>query len=338
MANYSAKRGETDLEGRVPYKMHVADDGSVYFRWIYVGEKRSTEPFFEQTIATCLSLPQNSDRPMPLTTAEVLIEQASRADATTVPVFIYHVSRCGSTLMGQMLVRDPRVIVLSEVPLLDSILRLSPDAKTDQNLPVKELFDAVITLLTRARSGRETHVFAKTDSWHVLFDRQLREWYPEVPFILLYRSPAEVIASHNRLPGMHAVPGLLPAGWFDLEQNDVTAMGRGEYLAHVLRAYYLRYISMLRTDNYVVPISYHDGPAVMLNTASRICGMQFSPEVMQFMLERSAFHSKNSAIPFTGDEVPQALISPGDNVQRAFEELKICHANYSYGKGLQRAR
>src|SRR6187551_105479 len=111
-----------ELSGRIPYKMTFNENGELLFRWIYVGQKRFEESFFSETILNCLSLPQNTE--MPYTTAETLIEKAKSVDGVEPSAFVFHVSRCGSTLLTQMLCIDERFVVLSEASLLDDVLRL----------------------------------------------------------------------------------------------------------------------------------------------------------------------------------------------------------------------
>src|SRR5690606_34626620 len=116
--------------------------------------------------------------------------------------FIFHVSRCGSTLLSQLLDLDEANIVLSEVPLLDQLLRLPETFPGISRAQQETALQATIRLLGQKRTGHEKQLFIKLDSWHVFFAATLRKQYPSVPFILLYRAPDEVFESHRRHRGM----------------------------------------------------------------------------------------------------------------------------------------
>src|ERR1700761_789689 len=72
-----------------------------FVEWIYTGSRRFTEPFFERTVRACLEHPFT-----------VAFRQESRLDdwdagelgagSMRPSGFIFHMSRCGSTLTAQM--------------------------------------------------------------------------------------------------------------------------------------------------------------------------------------------------------------------------------------------
>jgi hypothetical protein len=172
-------------------------------------------------------------------------------DAGTVPptVFIFHVSRCGSTLAAQLLSLNEENIVLSEVPFIDEVLRwrnLLPNADEAGTL---QLLQASIASYAQKRSGKEKRLIVKADSWHVLFYKQLRKLYPQTPFILLYRKPDEVIKSHQKLRGMQAVQGVIEPQLFGFDAEAINLVGLDEYMALVLEKYYTAFLE----------ISEHDG-------------------------------------------------------------------------------
>jgi hypothetical protein len=293
-------REEDLLNGWLPYRI-IIDNGKVKFRWFYAGTQPFTEPFFEESIAACLSLPQNGHGAFPVTSAETMLEVAQRADAVSPAGFIYHISRCGSTLLSQMLVCDPETIVLSEVPLLDELLRLRFRTEAKSYPPVEAMFKAVMKLLGRKRSGTERRMFVKTDSWHVLFYEELRQWYPDAAALLMFRSPAEVAASHSRSPAMHAVPGLIEAQLFGLDAEEVLHMQREEYLEHVLCCYLRKYMEILQRGDDAAALDYHSGAWTMMQTLFAHCGFHPSGETVHAMKQRTQFHSKKTESMFAGD-------------------------------------
>jgi hypothetical protein len=122
-----------------------------------------------------------------------IVRQARQYDQTkntkvhslTQSGFIYHESRCGSTLAANMLTAaDPSAHrVYSEPNVLLQALK-SENA---------ELVDDVLYMLGRSSDTKEKRVFYKLRSIVV---RRIQYMPPQVPWIFLYRDSEEVMASH----------------------------------------------------------------------------------------------------------------------------------------------
>lgn len=288
------------LNDWLPYRL-IVQDGVVKFRWFYAGTKKFTEPFFEESISSCLSLPENRSGSFPITSAEMLIQLADQLHPVVPTAFIYHISRCGSTLLSQMLACDEQNTVLSEVPLLDDVLRLRFRKDVLVHLPTEKLYRAILALIGQTRTTTQQRLFIKTDSWHVLFYDDLREWFPDSLALLLFRSPSEVAASHSRTPAMHAVPGLIEPELFELGAEKVLHMNREEYLEHVLCCYFRKYIGILESDGNAAALNYHSGAWQMMERLFLQCGFLPAPEIAEAMKQRTKFHSKKNENVFTGD-------------------------------------
>ena len=78
--------------------------------WGCLGKERFTDPLFEQTIDVCLRHPFNLlfRHQTPI---ELLGEVAATFPMVPPSGFIFHLSRCGSTLVSQMLAALPQNIV-----------------------------------------------------------------------------------------------------------------------------------------------------------------------------------------------------------------------------------
>src|SRR5438270_2216883 len=198
----------------IPWKI-VEEQDAILVRWLYLGEKKFTEPFFTDSIQHCTVFEQNRF-PNQLFSSLSQMQQCSReVEAIKPNAFIFHVSRCGSTLLSQFLSIDPQNIVLSEVPLLDELLRLPYHKRQKTSLENSDdYFHAALQLHGRPRSILEKNLFVKTDSWHLMFHQRIRRLYPQTPFLVLYRSPLEVIRSQKKLRGMQSVPGTIEAEVF----------------------------------------------------------------------------------------------------------------------------
>src|SRR5258705_13622399 len=103
------------IKNWIPYRL-FEEGGENYCRWLYLGDEKITEPFFEETIGKCRVLPENSRwLTRCVSSLEVLPEWAQQVETISPTAFIFHISRCGSTLVSQLLGLQPVNIVLSEV-------------------------------------------------------------------------------------------------------------------------------------------------------------------------------------------------------------------------------
>ena len=135
--------------------------------WSRLGVQRFDDPFFTQTVTAALQEPLA--RLLQRTTSlDELVAAAEREPAVEPAGFIFHVSRCGSTLVAQMFARLPRIISISEARPLMTVSddpRLSHDDRA-------RVFRALIRLCSRKVTGGEiASVFKfglRDDPWEQL--------------------------------------------------------------------------------------------------------------------------------------------------------------------------
>jgi hypothetical protein len=286
----------------VPYRLVVDEAGRPGFRWLDVGTQRFTQPFFEETIGRCLSAQRNPAAARPIAGADELLSAAAKCDAVEPSAFVLHVSRCGSTLLSQLMAVDERWIVLSEVPVLDEILRLpfKPNA-TCSTLEADELFRAAVRLLGSRRNDEE-HLLIKADSWHVMFFDRIRRCYPHVPVLLLYRDPSEVLRSQQARTGMHGVPNLIEPGIFGFNREEIAALHPTAYLNRVLERYFEQYLNILSDDHNTRAINYAWGVRDMVGIFARHAGIELRDGVIAAMKLRMERHSKYPDVAYAGDD------------------------------------
>jgi len=280
-------------------------------RWLDTETLPFTDPFFHETLNKCHYLPVNSRRYQCVGSIPSLIEWADALPAVPPSAFIFHVSRCGSTLASQLLALDPDHIVLSEVPFIDDLLRLPYKNAAGPALPpLEQSVKAAIGFYGQQRTGRERRLFIKTDSWHISFYRQLREWYPGVPFILLYRSPDEVLYSQRRKRGMHAVPGVIEPAVLGLEEMPPLPTGPDNpagpdnpeapdhptfldgHMTKVLERYLARFLEIARTDRHALLVNYNEGIPSIVEKIAILTNTELSGTVREQMELRSRYHAK----------------------------------------------
>jgi hypothetical protein len=320
------------LSDWIPYKLSV-DDGQLTVRWLYVGDNRFTEPFFDETIIRCKSYPYNTTRWHAVSTVAGLIDAAERRLPVEPTAFIFHVSRCGSTLLSQLLAIPDQHIVLSEVPLIDELLRLpySPLANSLSTADREAALRAVIGWLGTKRTGNETQLFIKMDSWNLFFHETIRRLYPTVPFILLYRSPDDVVRSHQKRRGMQAVPGLIQPELFGFDPTMATSPDLDGYTAAVLDRYLQTMLTIAHTDTRAWLLNYQANGAAMLDQLLDFLSIDVDPTDKISIMQRSRYHAKYPNQPFDETRPQQPVPAYLESAMNRYRQLDaVRQASYSF--------
>jgi hypothetical protein len=131
---------------------------------------------------------------------------------------IFHVARCGSTLVSQLLKLQPGLAVYSEPPAINELL-VPPHAASRARL-VGSL-RAIGSQFSRHAGGPYV---LKLSSWNTLFCDVMAEAFPQSPWALCLRDPLEVCVSLLARP-----PGWLrdPAGPFRAYLGATAAQANG---------------------------------------------------------------------------------------------------------------
>lgn len=303
----------------VPYKL-LAEQEQTLCRWLYVGDKPFHEPFFDDTIARCRS--GMSFRPHSVSNISLLKDWASALPAIEPTAIIFHISRCGSTLVSQLLGINPDHIVLSEVPFLDEVLRAPYKAHAYPAFEQMPALEGAIRFYGQKRTGNESRLFIKTDSWHVLFYKTIRRLYPHAPFILLYREPYEVIHSHRKKAGMQAVPGVIEPAIFGFETPLTTDMDA--YMTNVIEKYLSVFIEIAENDPRALPVSYNEGMMHVMEKIADFIDLPLSREEYLQMQARCSYHAKFPDQVFTTDPVPAMTPAWLQKCQELYNRLFAC--------------
>ena len=202
--------------------------------WADLSAERFVEPFFDQTVARWASSPRA--RPLVRTGLEALVALDSEPSLEPAGM-IFHLSRCGSTLVSRLLGALPGVVVLAEPSPLNALLGLDPD-RVDEAALVR-MVRLLVRALGRRRHGDERQLVLKCTSWNIRRRAILAAAFPETPWIWVQRDPARVLASLLATPpgwlGLQATPPRA-AGLFGLDPAAVPAMTRAEFAARALGA------------------------------------------------------------------------------------------------------
>ncbi|HEX6289774.1 MAG TPA: hypothetical protein VFZ66_11315 [Herpetosiphonaceae bacterium] len=266
--------------------------------WCYLGARRLTEPFFDQSIDACLRHPFNVlfRHQTPL---DALGELLARSPGLPPTGFIFHMSRCGSTLVAQMLAALPQHIVIAEAGPIDGVLRANLHDPTISDQQRIAWLRWIVGAYGRRRSAEERRYFIKFDSWHALDLPLIRRAFPTVPWIFVYRDPIEVLVSHARMPGSQMVPGLVDPRVFGLDLETAVQMPQIEYRSRVLASICRAAVEMPRDQRLVIP--YRRLPDAVWDTLLDFFRIEHSTLDIEQMQHVAQFNAKSPRQPFEQD-------------------------------------
>jgi hypothetical protein len=110
---------------------------------------------------------------------------------------IFHIGRCGSTLLTQLLSRLDRILVMSEPDAMVGLLDFPPGLTRGDR---REWLRALVAVLGRRRRTTEDRFVLKLTSFHVLHLDLFLEAFPGVPWVFVMRDPESVMRSVVRKP------------------------------------------------------------------------------------------------------------------------------------------
>jgi hypothetical protein len=306
---------EHPLKSWIPYKLDLKNDDSLLCRWLNTFNKPYLDPFFDETISKCKALDQHILKFTSVADLTVLEDWARNVECVQPTAFIFHVSRCGSTLVSQLLGMNEQNISLAEVPFFDDILRLPLKKDNIKEPDTGKLLSAAIKLYGQKRIGTETNLFIKTDSWHVFYYQKLRQLYPKVPFVFLYRAPNEVFNSHLNKTGMQAVPGLIEAELFGLDSEEVVQIPQREYIAKMIERYFEMYLEIMESDQLNIFLDYKEGIIPIMKKIVAFTKVEIDEDELLAMESRIQYHSKYPNVVFNEKKVVSSI----PELEKAFE-------------------
>jgi hypothetical protein len=290
------------LQNWIPTRFSQQAPGQL-LEWFDVGDKHFTEPFFEDTLSAIKRMGANKRNQYRSTSLPAMLPlwSAEMQPVKTAAV-IFHVSRCGSTLLSQMLSLDPENIVLSEPPFLDEILRM-PYKEQDWSIEKSESYlRTALQFYGQIRFPGQRRMILKTDSWHLHFYKTLRAVFPGNPFILLFRDAAGVLRSQQKKRGMHAVPGMIEQEIFGFQGNPVASLD--QHFANVLGSYYRQMIEIINQDPLAFSFNYNNGISKLVAWLYTRNGFKTSNELKEKFDKRSLYNANDARQLFLKDEDP----------------------------------
>ena len=280
--------------------------------WAWFGDAPLAEPLYEDSVRRATALPFNRMFRTRTALAD-LIGDAANHDVRAPSGFVFHLSRCGSTLAGRMLRAVPGHAVASEPEPLDAVLQWAMLSGAPHEEQVAAL-RAVVAALGRDRIPGQRRFFVKTDAWHVFALPLFRAAFPDVPWVFLYRDPVEVIVSHLAEPGLHFVPGMLPPALVGLDTADWT--GQADYGARVLAQIRRAVIGQWPLGGGLLG-QYPDIADAMTTGIPLHFGFNPTADERAAMIAATAVNAKRPNAPFAADSAAKQEAASADVVAAA---------------------
>jgi hypothetical protein len=267
----------------------------IQVEWCWLGRDRFLHPFFDLTIEHAQRLPFNA-----LFTHRTSIDKLTAWHAASPGIpptgFIFHMSRCGSTLVSRMLASLPENVVISEAGPVDYLARAVAIPEETRSAWLR----AMVSALGQKRAGNETRYFIKFDSVTTDALAFIRRTFPVVPWIFLYRDPEEVLASQLSDPGAAMSPGIVrgPAV-LDRPWNETLSMSLEEYAARVIGT--LCRSACVAADHGGLLVNYTQLPEAVWKDIADHFRIHFSAAEIETMQNVAEFHAKHPRAKFTPD-------------------------------------
>jgi hypothetical protein len=270
--------------------------------WADLRGVRFAEPFFRDTIVRV-----EGARPRFITGIEAL--RAGDAEAGLDPALIvFHASRCGSTLLSQMLAAVPTNHVIAEPTPINQTLA-APMATPDR----LELVRLLLRAFGRSRAPGSRRLVVKLSSWNVCFAALVRAAFPRTPLVWLQRDPCAVVASQIERP----------AGWVRWHRDEDPALSifgitPGEAHRMSEEAFILRAIEAIHggaiaggagRDRDIWQVVDHDQlPDALWGSIAAHAGISWTDDERERFRQRARFNSKTDVTdPFVRRDVPAPL-------------------------------
>ncbi|MEA2900426.1 MAG: hypothetical protein QOH36_313 [Actinomycetota bacterium] len=306
---------DVDLRGWTPIRV-AWRDGRPLVDWCHTEGVEFTDPFFGETVQRCLRHPFRL-----LFRHETTIEGVGRhvAEHPGLPPagFIFHMSRCGSTLVSQMLAAVPEHLVLSEPGPVDSVLRareMLPDLADDARC---DWLRWMIGALGQGNGG-QTRLYVKFDAWSATELPLVRRAFPDVPWLFLFRDPVEVLVSQSRQLGAHVIPGVLPAETFGMSPATAAGIPLVDYSARVL-AHICEAALEWEDDPLATFADYADLPELVFSDLVPAWSLTPSEPDLARMAEAAGRDAKNPCVAYDRSEARRRA-APSPAVEAAAEQ------------------
>jgi hypothetical protein len=231
--------------------------------------------------------------------------------------FVFHMSRCGSTVVSQMLASGPRNVVISEAGPIDALARSDLRAPTATLEQRAARLQWMVSALGQRRTGSEERYFIKFDARTSFELPLLRYTFPDVPWIFLYRDPVEVLVSLVRRPSNTTTPGM-GDNLLGFPPLEIAEMATEDYAARILGRLCDAAVRQF-PDKRGLLVNYRQLPEVVWRSLPGHFGFDLEAGAIEEMQEAGALDAKNRTRRFEADS-GRRQAEASEAIRRAAEQ------------------
>ncbi|HEY4366446.1 MAG TPA: hypothetical protein VGN07_04370 [Steroidobacteraceae bacterium] len=249
----------------------------LYLALRQIDPQQLRDAFMQETVVR-LSAPE--------TFVHIAREDVGKASPDTAPAgLIFHVARCGSTLLSQSLKLLDNVVVYAEPLPINEIL--SPP----HPWPRHELVAALRSLGAALASHARRPYVIKFSSWNTLFCDIVSEAFPDSPWILSLRDPVEVgISLLQQPPGWFRDSGETSRQLAALVDPDGASKSPEEHVARLYGAFCNAATRLDTTRGKL--IAYDDLPAAVWDAVAPHFSLSIDSRQRRLIEESSCNYAK----------------------------------------------
>ncbi|GKS85150.1 sulfotransferase family protein [Acidovorax sp. SUPP1855] len=296
--------GRLNFEGWSPIRIYPGAGGETLVDWMLAPTEVTRAPFFSDGVQDAMHHPfhQGFRRQTPLSD---LLEWAQASPGLAPSGIVFHVSRCGSTLVTQAFAALDSHVTLSEPPLLDDLMRanaLLPGMDRALAVPAaRAVASAWSQPLRPGHGARRSHLVIKCDCWATGYADQIAQAWPDTPWLFLYRDPLEVLVSQWQQRAAYLIPGgPLGVNLAGIAFDDALQMGLEAYCARSLGALYETMVQQFRPERTLL-LDYRQLPSAILTEVAPHFGMALDAAATEQAELTFAVHAKHPNHPFAPD-------------------------------------
>lgn len=298
-----------DDEANIPVCLSEENEG-IFVHMLRLPRTTFRDPFFIDSLRRLNILSEETDpkqdnemlvRPLDLKDGDARISKVPLAeylgsntdDQRDLKLnFIFHMSRCGSTLITQMLATSERILVLSEPSIVNEILdpnlKITPEERS-------ALLRATLVSFKKFAPNSTERIVVKFRSWNTLYLPKILKEFPETLWMFVHRNGTEVLMSDLASP-----PGWIRskeqsaeyfAEFLGITSAEILSLSLEEYTARMLGA--ICSMAVANKSDKSIFIDYEDITTRLTNVLNNAWEMRFTEKELKDMFDRTRVYSKD---------------------------------------------
>jgi hypothetical protein len=296
-----SKAGHEAPRGWLPWRI---DEGTGVTRWIETdfpgfSDPFLCEPFFGWCVARArVKVPPRRELETDLSALRAAASQLPEVQPAGI---IFHVSRCGSTLVSNALAFAHNALVLSEVASFDQMMSMAGSPVPYWSRTGRQGLRDLTTVFAHYRGLPPRQVVVKAGLGKTLDLGTVRAVWPDVPYVVMIRAPLEVVVSNVIKPPTQLQLWYQEPQWCPLGVPPPVVLDRGprEFCAWVLGRVYQEALRQL--DEKCAVLDYRDLTVdSVLRVAARF-DLRIPAERLGLFRETFVFDAKAPGKEFQSD-------------------------------------